>query len=64
MNGKPMQSTLHDLPDDFVAIFRRLSAESDIRRLISRYMRLCDVPLPDGGLSEEQRVIAVARAIA
>jgi hypothetical protein len=60
MNGKLMQSTLHDLPDDFVAIFRRLSAESDIRRLISRYMRLCDVPLPDGGLSEEQRVIAVA----
>ena len=55
-----MQNAFHDLPDDFAAVFRRLAAESDIRRLISRYMRLCDVPVPDAGLSEEQRVLAVA----
>jgi len=60
MNDNPMQGALHDLPTDFVAIFRRLSAESDIRRLLSRYMRLCDVPLPDAGMSEEQRVQAIA----
>lgn len=60
MNSKPMQGALHDLPDDFIAIFHRLCAESDIRRLLSRYMRLCDVPLPDARMSEEQRVQEIA----
>lgn len=55
-----MSSTLNDWPADAVAVFRRLSAESDIRRLISRYMRLCDVPVPDADMSEEQRVQAIA----
>ncbi len=60
MNDKPMSGALRDLPDDFVASFRRLCAESDIRRLLSRYMRLCDVPLPDADISEEQRVRSIA----
>jgi hypothetical protein len=55
-----MSNTLNDWPADAVAVFRRLSAESDIRRLISRYMRLCDVPVPDADMSEEQRVQAIA----
>ncbi|WP_238455771.1 nuclear transport factor 2 family protein [Azohydromonas lata] len=55
-----MPSTMNDWPADAAEVFRRLSAESDIRRLISRYMRLCDLPLPDADLSEAQRVHAIA----
>jgi hypothetical protein len=33
-----------------------LSAESDIRRIMARYMLLCDVPLPEHGLDEEGRL--------
>ncbi|CAH1663218.1 nuclear transport factor 2 family protein [Chelatococcus asaccharovorans] len=33
-----------------------LSAEADIRRIISRYMLLCDVPLPELGVSNADRI--------
>jgi len=33
-----------------------LRAEADIRRLISRYMILCDTPLPEQGVNTEKRI--------
>lgn len=47
-----------------LATLARLAAESDIRRLIARYMRLCDVPLPDADLSEAERVVQIAALFA
>lgn len=37
-----------------------LTAEAQARRLLGRYMFLCDVPLPEAGLSPEQRAEAIA----
>lgn len=39
---------------------QHLVDEAELRRLMARYMRLCDVPLPDPDLSEPQRVAALA----
>jgi hypothetical protein len=36
-----------------------LQAEADIRRIISRYMLLCDVPLPEPGVSDEERIAMI-----
>jgi hypothetical protein len=38
---------------------RRLRAEAEARRLLGRYMFLCDSPLPEPGLSDEQRARAI-----
>lgn len=37
-----------------------LKSESEIRRVVSRYMLLCDVPLPESEMTEEARADAVA----
>nr|WP_245453609.1 nuclear transport factor 2 family protein [Aminobacter sp. MSH1] len=36
-----------------------LTAEADIRRVVSRYMLLCDVPLPEPGMTTENRIGAI-----
>lgn len=36
-----------------------LKAESEARRLLARYMYLCDSPLPEYGMSDEDRVQAI-----
>lgn len=36
-----------------------LQAEADIRRIMARYMLLCDVPLPEHGLDEKGRLDAI-----
>ncbi|MEW6340815.1 MAG: nuclear transport factor 2 family protein [Pseudomonadota bacterium] len=38
---------------------RVLQAEADIRRIMARYMLLCDVPLPEHGLDEKGRLDAI-----
>jgi len=38
---------------------RQLRAEAEARRLLGRYMFLCDSPLPEPGLSDEERARAI-----
>jgi hypothetical protein len=38
---------------------RQLRAEAEARRVLGRYMFLCDSPLPEPGLSDEERARAI-----
>jgi len=40
---------------------RQLRAESEARRLLGRYMFLCDSPVPEPGLPDEERARAIGR---
>lgn len=51
-------------PDDIVTQVRELYAESQARRLLGRYMFLCDAPLPAHGMTEQQRGDAIAALFA
>ena len=46
--------------DELVAEVKVLRAESAARKLLGRYMFLCDAPLPEYQLSELQRAGAIA----
>ncbi|WP_454735650.1 nuclear transport factor 2 family protein [Cupriavidus necator] len=48
------ESLLQELQDMKESV--RLRAEADIRRIMARYMLLCDVPLPEHGLNGEGRL--------
>lgn len=43
---------------------RTLRAESEARRLLGRYMFLCDAPLPDARMSAEERATAIGELFA
>lgn len=43
---------------------RVLRAESEARRLLSRYMFLCDSPLPEPQMSDQQRCQAISKLFA
>ncbi len=49
------ESLLQELQDMKESV-RVLRAEADIRRIMARYMLLCDVPLPEHGLNGEGRL--------
>lgn len=51
-----MDKTTQEQLDELTKKINRLEAEGDIRRIISRYMLLCDTPLPEGDLTPEQRI--------
>lgn len=42
------------------ADLKLLQSENDIRRVVGRYMFLCDVPVPEFGMSESERAESVA----
>lgn len=44
---------------ELTARVRLLEAESAVRRLLGRYMFLCDAPLPAPGMSEGERAMAI-----
>ena len=50
--------------DELVAEVKVLRAESAARKLLGRYMFLCDAPLPEYQLSELQRAGAIAELFA
>jgi hypothetical protein len=52
----------HDLADVVEQLAREvqaLRAEAEARRVLGRYMWLCDTPLPEYGMSEEERACAI-----
>ena len=46
--------------DQLTASVARLTAEADARRLIGRYMALCDIPVPQHGINDAARCTAIA----
>jgi hypothetical protein len=55
--------TVDDIRRDLTALATEvgvLRAEASARRLLGRYMFLCDAPLPQYGMSESQRAEAIA----
>lgn len=55
-----MGGTIEQTVAGLVEQVRALRAEAEARRLLGRYMFLCDVPLPEGGMTEEERAAAIA----
>ncbi|WP_313614868.1 hypothetical protein [Rhizobium sp.] len=51
-----MEKDLQEQIAKLSAKLDRLAAESEIRCIISRYMLLCDTPLPEGDMAPEQRI--------
>lgn len=51
-----MENNIQEIIADLAAKLNRLEAEAEVRRIISRYMLLCDTPLPEGDLAPEQRI--------
>jgi ketosteroid isomerase-like protein len=54
----------HTVSNELAAQVRELHAESQARRLLGRYMFLCDAPLPAHRMSEQQRGAAIAALFA
>lgn len=52
-------NTLSETVDQLVREVRALKAEAEARRLLGRYMFLCDTPLPEFGMSEQDRARAI-----
>ena len=52
-------STLEERVQGLTEEVRQLRAEAEARRLLGRYMFLCDSPLPEPGLSDEERARAI-----
>ncbi|WP_246465395.1 nuclear transport factor 2 family protein [Novosphingobium jiangmenense] len=53
--------------DELANLQRRvalLEAEAAVRRLLARYLFLCDVPLPEPGMDADQRAEAIGRLFA
>lgn len=52
-----------DLRDELKSLQRdveRLKAESEARRVLARYLYICDVPVPEYGMSLDERIAAIA----
>ncbi|MDB5997336.1 MAG: hypothetical protein JWP42_4472 [Pseudomonas sp.] len=60
MNTETMAVELKRLGEEV----RILRGEADIRRLMARYMWLCDIPLPEHGLDLEGRLQAIVELYA
>jgi hypothetical protein len=58
-----MEDLTRDLTD-LAAEVRVLRAESEARRLLGRYMFLCDSPLPEQQMSDQQRAQAISELFA
>jgi hypothetical protein len=48
-------TTLAETVEQLTEEVRQLRAEAEARRLLARYMFLCDSPLPEPGLTQEER---------
>jgi hypothetical protein len=52
-------ATVREQVEQLAQEVRQLRAEAEARRLLGRYMFLCDSPLPEPGLSDEERARAI-----
>ncbi|MBB3084419.1 nuclear transport factor 2 family protein [Geodermatophilus sabuli] len=52
-------TSVDDTIEQLTREVRQLRAEAEARRLLGRYMSLCDSPLPEPGLSDEERARAI-----